>query len=333
MSRPIQCLTLNAALVATLAFPLFSQAESVLLPAQASTNQAYPSVSPTRQGEPLRFTWQDGRQAVLRVKKSKVAQIPLKLAITENLCEDRIARPAPKCIYRIATQELTTDIGWEKHPDTSKIGQTVKAVLYYRSSPDGPRLRSESEYVLQQNDFSSSTSFLLDPNSSGDALFDELTCDDFHWLTGAESKDAPLQALIESWSSEMMIENPETNESENRYLGNGYGLKFVKSGPQTLRLVSARSLGSHFGGSPTLFGDVISIVLRQTAGPNAGDTCQVTLKPNLGEATQLARQIQEAASKSAQFVPVTDFEERPIKTFLKNNAHNFTSERDGGEFE
>lgn len=308
MARLFNSLTLKATIGALLVLPALAHAESVLQPGAPSTNSNIPFVPAPRQGEPLRLTWQDGRQAILRIRRTRVVQIPLKMAVTENLCEETGPRPPANCVYRVATQNSTIDLAWENHPDSSKVGQTVKSV-YVNSD------QSRSETRLETQDFASATSKMINPHVSPDSLFDELVCEDFRWLTGADNGSAPEQLTMDAWSSELMAENPETGENENRVIGSGYGMKFVKVGPQTLRLVGARALSSHFGGQPTIFGDVISVIMRQ----KNGETCQITIKPNLGEVTQVAAQVQADAEREAQYVPVTDFETPAIKGFLENN--------------
>lgn len=295
--------------------PLAANAESVI-----TAGIRPPQAQGGANGEPIRYVWQDGSQAILMIQRTKPYGVPVPFGVTESLCEDRNDRFPKNCTYHIANQDTLVELRWEKHPDASKVGQVVK-VAYESTSSTPERL------TLNQSRTASEQMVKMLPGET--KMRDEISCDDFRWISGSKDANAPEEVVIPSWSGELMIGNGESGQNENRAYTGAYNLRLTRIDDHTMGIAGVGSFYSKFSGSVGIIGEVSAVVFRQTNG----ELCQATVKPNIGEAQRNFEMYRTKAAAEATFQPAVDVNDVSVQRALKRWNYNLTYSGTGLRFE
>lgn len=163
---------------------------------------SFPQVVVTEEGYTVLFA-DANRTALLFESNTEKFDFKLKVDLTENLCQAEYIKP--KCNYYMDFANDYMVFRWVKHSDAAKIGQTVK--MKFPSFGDADFIDKKVAVFYSFND-----RFI---GRKQDLRFkpDRLVCDHYDWLDPEITRSQ--KALFQSWSSETMAINSETDINEN----------------------------------------------------------------------------------------------------------------------
>lgn len=197
---------------------------------QARAAEPVPTPAPTptatviaENGQPVRVQWPDGREAVFKVTSADSDWFSSTFKVTDNDCSNR---QNMVCRYGFKMRRLWVSLVWSKHPDRSRIDQTVE-YSYSRYSDSFSKL----EYEV----------FVTGLKPTGIPELDnglpphEIECEDFSWFPHG-TIEAPDNVFVVRWESEDNVMNPETNLTENRSTSGVLGVEFKRVAPSRLRV-------------------------------------------------------------------------------------------------
>ena len=232
----------------------------------AKAQEPTPSPTPTQirnEGEQVRWTFTDGREAGLFAQKLPPATFAVDFTFSDTTCPRTVER-APKCQLKLPLVITRFAVRWNLNSDREKIGRTVKI-----------RFGDTQTFELQNDHLGTVYHYKLDPREFAmDPL--QIECDDYTWLGGGEMP--PERVTFVTWANELMLPNPETEVNENTSIGSVSDVRFVREG-KSLELVTTGEWTAIFPGllSTVMYiGDSLHLVERS----GEGQTCQSSVKPN-----------------------------------------------------
>ncbi len=168
------------------------------------------------EGQPLRWKWSDGRQAVLMDEILDAGVFRVGIKTNMNSCtETRL----PSCHFISHSRFRKLFLVWEKHPvDPTKIGK----VLSLKNPETGAR-EDFAQNILVTQDVQVTWRQLGLIDAIGEELKMTLHCDQFEWLPGTAA--GPLsETVVPAWTThfenpvgEFFIPGIEQNPPVNHY--------------------------------------------------------------------------------------------------------------------
>ena len=188
----------------------------------------------SKTGKTYNFEFTEGRVAQLQYSISKSLKIISRIDLIENTCQKNFRPKA--CLYITHARKYKKRVAWIKHKDKKKIGE----LLQYSYNEEDTEF-----YTIEDNGYIGANSKLFSPKLDTKTQ-DYIICDDWKWLGQDRAK-------LASWSIEQMIENPETQLSENRATGVLYDLELKKYDKYIYRLSNAKFIDSYFSRFPLAY--------------------------------------------------------------------------------
>lgn len=231
----------------------------------AETNPALPVLS-GEQGEPLRVTWQDGREATAMSAIIEPLTLEAPMTVYENSCNEILTN---KCKFIAGLHAYRIYLKWTKHPDAKKIGQSL-------------RFRIKSSSSEQFMDFMPVLKILVPlhrsvtPVAARNVADDEIFCEDYSFLPRDPFQSPNLHIL--RWEMESMRQNPETGAMQNRSMGGALDIELV---PQPDRHLKLKVHGGYTTTDVIAGGDVLSLTLKN----KNNQLCQIGIKPDFTSVT------------------------------------------------
>lgn len=219
----------------------------------------------TTDKEAVRWSFSDGREMVLMVDPLPPALFPIDLSFSSTTCARKVTS-LPKCSALVPAALFRIALHWSKNPDSTRVGKVVHREV------DGESTQELSEFnqLVAYHRYS-------EPEKYSQLPAYQISCDDYSWLLG--TKSAASEKKILSWSSETMLENPETGQTENTTISTIYNLEFTPSSDGRLTLKSTgvwQGTEMFFMRMGLMFGDVFHLVELS----EKNEICQTSLKPN-----------------------------------------------------
>jgi hypothetical protein len=212
--------------------------------------------------QPVLVKWKDGREAQLMIERRAPMELTTPFQVTENTCA---VTNETHCGLKASVGVHLTILQWTKHPETDKVGKTVKL----KAQAPGNQGFELIDLKIYGAADSGTTPLIV-----GKLPPQEMSCPDYSWLPGAGTA-APDSARLVRWDVEMMLMNPETGLMENRTVGVALDVLLKKTGAGTLEMSQVKK---YTGNSFALaVGDIWAMILKGADG----EYCQISMKPNL----------------------------------------------------
>ena len=247
----------SCALGAALALPAF-----FTVAAYAQSPEPIPQLVKV-EGEPLRWTFTDGREATLHFQRLPSTSFVVPFEFVDTSCSREVPR-APRCDLHMPFEATRFAVKWTKHPIAEKVGQ----MLQYGSQMLQTELGVTNYYQkIEPAEFAT-----LPPL--------KISCDDYSWMGGGAT--APERLNLSAWAAELMFQNPETGVNENTTIGSVSSVRFERDSAGMMSLVSTGHWNALFSGYlPYLFaqGDVFHLVEGQDSA-----VCESAIKPDASAA-------------------------------------------------
>jgi hypothetical protein len=178
-----------------------------------------------KSGKETYLDFQDGRVAGFFQEIGKVIRLKLPLRQIENTCD--FQQILSNCYLELDLAPRHVSVEWVRHSEPSKIGQIIT------------RKKTQNDVVSQDEVVDNTNAFAwftVQKEPKYAALFktDRLVCDSFAW-----AKNIPLissRMNIESWTTELMLENRETKANENQSDGGVFNMVLKKIDDHTFEL-------------------------------------------------------------------------------------------------
>lgn len=274
-------------------------------------------------GESIKLIVDAEREATLYLSHTEPYSINYKVEIAENLCVAEFK--IPSCSYRAGATMDHLAMRWSKHNDPTKIGQTVNFIQKYVQKDGTPILDNAgkpsvfTKLLEQANVVRVFGSKFIGFDNGVNIPADELTCDSWDWLGSALRPDAGILNLqIDTWSSERMSSNAETQINENQTDSTYENVTFSGSGT-TLKLEKFDKYISSSANLPLLTLGPISTL--QIGKLNSNESCQISLSHNFNVA---GIDFQEHYKKSPNFKIYTNVKSKDYKQLVKDFSVLFT---------
>ena len=211
------------------------------------------------EGEPLRWTFTDGREATLHFQRLPATSFQVPFEFVDTSCPREVPR-APRCNLYLPFEVTRFAVKWTKNSNAEKVGQS----LQYGSQ-------------MLQTEFSATNYYTkIEPADFSTLAPLKISCDDYSWMGGGT--DAPERLNLSAWAAEIMFENPETGVNENTTIGSVSSVRFERDASGMMSLASTGNWNALFSGYlPFLFtqGDVFHLVEGQDTA-----VCESAIKPD-----------------------------------------------------
>jgi hypothetical protein len=152
----------------------------------------------------VKYIFDENREAMVYSSFSDPLQFNLPIQITENLCEKKTT--LQKCSLNVSFSQDHIVLRWTKHPDANRVGEIVKSVF---KPSEGDEITNTIEGVFGSSFY---TQYLNSDNQDARQFKDNLTCDNFDWLSDNFNEN---KLLVQSMNSESMNKNVHTDINEN----------------------------------------------------------------------------------------------------------------------
>jgi hypothetical protein len=214
-------------------------------------------------GKPIQITWPDGREAASFKRSSKPLRLSMPLQITENLCVP--IAPRVSCTYNMDFKIEAMDIRWVRHPNASRVG---KIVGRYESGTRHAMWTSQLKYLA--------------PVSTSDLKEDELVCERWDWLPGAEKKAPPSTVKMSSLEGDYNMENYFLDSAINQGFSGVYDVIWKRTENGSLKMIES---GKVFAQSkffaPPFLGFMMSFTIENAKAKSPQEKyCQITVRPD-----------------------------------------------------
>jgi hypothetical protein len=216
-------------------------------------------------GQPVTIAWADGREAQLEVSSTIAERASLAMAISENVCE-----PSQRvmCEYHSGLSVATYRLAWTKNPDAARIGQTV------RFGNSAVTMREDLVAPITWT-FVDNTLF---PGRHEPALADEISCPSWEWL--GQGAKLPTSLTVPAISTEFMLQNPNTQQVENKTIMTATDVVWEKTESDALRIRSLGRFDSYIslGVNAVFIGDVMKWNIEKSTN----QYCDIGFKVDIG---------------------------------------------------
>lgn len=224
-------------------------------------------------GQPLHVVWSDGREAQLEITETLNQRVAMEFENFENTCGDTISKP---CQYHVGLSMTLFRWVWIKYQQNpERIGKTLEIQFEEKGDFNPYSLLVQKGILNRMNN-----EFL-----SQNVPSDQLICENSDWLepflASRDLTGAPKAVFVKigTWSTELMLQNPETDENENRTIFNLFDVHLAYD-PMSKSLTLDR-IGDSIGVFPVnsfiIVGDVIQWNLENTSSQQ----CSLAFKPNV----------------------------------------------------
>jgi hypothetical protein len=207
--------------------------------------------------------FQDGRKALLTHALAKVVRVPIHLRQIENTCDP--GQVLARCDLNLDFAMQHQYLRWTTHPDAAKIGKVVQA-----------KYKGDSNLITLEDEFQSYFWFntLTNPQWAGRFQPDMLSCDNYLWT--AQMPKSGENLLIQSWTSEIMLPNPETGVNENQTFSGSFNVELAVT-PAGLRIAKLGPSHQVEGSPPYVSAQVSNLTFE---GP-AHQQCQISFEADI----------------------------------------------------
>lgn len=214
-------------------------------------------------GQPLKLRFIDGREITLKRSILKPENITSPFVIFENTCS--VNGIGQSGIHHLQLLGARVQAVWSAHPQKERLGQTVQ------------RKRNGTFSPVDLVDFIPPDLIFKMPEMQGVATAESLEMDDFSWIPGNSSKEAPLEAQFLRWEGEQTRINRETLVAENRPIKGYSDVTMSRSSARRLTVNTIRHQASADGTYGYPYGDVVTIVMAS----QIGKLCQISYRSDL----------------------------------------------------
>jgi hypothetical protein len=227
------------------------------------------------------FVFHDGREAQVFYGPSAGITGKIKLQQVENSCGYEL--PPPSCVVEGYFQNMKFQMQWTKHSDPRKLSQVVEIV---RSSESSPAERVEANQFL--SDITYQKMFSDKPQ---DFPKYKLKCDQSQWIQNVNQSER--SAVFSSISSEIMLENFETQVNENQTIAEIYNAQFDLISNSTYELSSYQYSNSMISSFDPFFSNQVVHFVYQ----NNNKSCHVAFAANIGDLANKIQEMQESSNE------------------------------------
>ena len=255
-------------------------------------------------GKPLRATWPDGREGQLEMTDMVSQRVVIDFDIFENTCSESVQH---LCQYHAGFSTVIFRWIWTKNQQNQeRVGKTIEILLeengnYY------PHSSTIQKGVLNR---------IYGHYLSQNVPYDQLVCDSWKWLEPFlvnkknNEQSGKSSVKIGTWSVELMEQNPETGENENRTILNIFNVNLIYD--HNLKHLTLYQLGDSTSQSLSDSFLIIGDVIQWNLDSNSSQQCSLAFKPNLDQFYKKIDNINTNLS-SLKSVPVLYEDEETLK--------------------